>query len=88
MRRLSLPVAAAALVSAAALTSAPSQAMPIGTAVQGAAETITRSTRPLLAVRLAWPGGTRAGMAPRYYGWYDGGDRRRAWRRPWRRHWR
>jgi hypothetical protein len=91
MRRLSLLAAAAALFSAAALTSAPSQAMPIGTGVQGAAETINPVDKAA-CWRYGWRGWGwyPCWYGPRYYGAYGYGYRRWAWGRPWgwRRHWR
>lgn len=93
MRRLTMLAAAAALFSAAALTSAPSQAMPVGTGVQGAAETINPVDKAA-CWRRGWRGwgwypcfyGPRI-YGPRVYGWYG---HRWGWgHRPWgwHRHW-
>jgi len=92
MRRLTMLAAAAALFSAAALTSAPSQAMPLGTGVQGGAETLNPVDKAA-CWRYGWRGW---GWYPCYYGprYYGGWYGRRwgyglGWRRGyWGGHWR
>ena len=98
MRRLTMLAAAAALFSAAALTSAPSQAMPMGTGVQGGAETLNPVDKAA-CWRYGWRGWGwyPCWGGPRVYGWYGPGWGYRRWgwgggygwhRGYWGGHWR
>jgi hypothetical protein len=87
MRRLTMLAAAAALFSAAALTSAPSQAMPLGTGVQGSAETLNPVDKAA-CWRYGWHGygWYPCYYGPRVYGYY--GHPGWGWRRGyWGGHW-
>jgi hypothetical protein len=85
MRRLTILAAAAALFSAATLMSAPSQAMPLGSGVQGGAETLNPVDKAA-CWRYGWHGygWYPCYYGPRVYGWYG-----RPWGGwGWHRHWR
>jgi len=89
MRRLTMLAAAAALFSVAALAPAPSQAMPLGTAVQGGAATLNPVDKAA-CWRYGWHGYGWYPCwygGPRYYGgWYG---HRWGWRHGyWGGHWR
>ena len=102
MRRLMMLAAAAVLFCAVALTSAPSQAMPLGTGVQGGAETLNPVDKAA-CWRYGWHGygwypcwrgyypyyGYGYGYGYRPYGYYGGwGWRHRYWGGWGYRHWR